>query len=300
MFGGPSADSGWTLRGFTGWHSGHGVRGIEHHESSSSHRQAEVVRFQWQSKCRLDLNVIEKNKLAVKQNRRVMYVAIKTMKYLATEMTAVLGHSSQDGKFLHLFREFAEFDSYASGYLQYLNDVRERETRRKPEVNLLSPLNLRRLLVTMKTLVVRYISSEVASQSAFSVINDGTQDVSKKHAQAVLLRCVTVTDGVVCPVERLVEVFTTGDSTGQGLCNNVFKIFSQLNLNLEWLVGQSYDGAGNVSGKYCGLKTRLLEVADQSFYVWCHAHRLNLVVEAVLRGSAEISGTRHTSYIDFS
>jgi len=72
-------------------------------------------------------------------------------------MTAMLGHSSQDGKFLHLFREFAKFDSYASGYLQYVNDVREPETRRKPEENLLSPLNLRRLLVTMKTLVVRYI-----------------------------------------------------------------------------------------------------------------------------------------------
>jgi len=37
--------------------------------------------------------------LAVEQNRRVMYVAIKTMKYLATDMTAVLGHSSQDASF---------------------------------------------------------------------------------------------------------------------------------------------------------------------------------------------------------
>ena len=73
LFGGPSADSGWTLRGFTGWHSGHGLRGIERHESSSSHRQAEVVRFQWQSKCRMDRSLIEKNMLAVKQNRRVMY-----------------------------------------------------------------------------------------------------------------------------------------------------------------------------------------------------------------------------------
>ena len=210
------------------------------------------------------------------------------MKYLATEMTAVLGHSIQDGKFLHLFREFAGFDCYASGYL---NEVRERETRRKLEVNLLSPLNLRHLLVTMKALVVHYISSEVASQSAFSVINDGTQDVSKKDAQAVLLRYVTVNDGVVRPVERLVEVFTTGDSTGQGLCNKLIEIFSELNLNFEWLVGQSYDGAGNVSGKYCGLKTRILELADKAFYVWCHAHRLNLVVEAVLRGSADICGT---------
>ena len=291
LFGGPSADSCWTVAGYQGWHSCHGVRGIERHESSSSHRQSEVVRYQWQNKCRVDRNLVARNTVAVEHNRRVVYVAVKAIKYLATEMTALLGHRSQDGKFLHLFREFAEFDPYAAGYLQSLNEVRERETKRKPEVNLLSPLNIRRLLVTMKTLVVRNICDEVSTQKSFSIINDGTQDVSKKDAQAVLLRYVSMQDGVVRPVERLVAVFTTGDSSGKGLCDKVVQIFSELSLDFEWLVGQSYDGAGNVSGKYCGLKARLLEHGDKALYVWCHAHRLNLVVEAVLQGSTAIRGT---------
>jgi len=206
-------------------------------------------------------------------------------------MTALLGHTSQDGKFMHLFTEFAEFDSCAAGYLQHLKDVRDRETRQKPEVNLLSPLNVRRLLLTMKDLVVRQICSEVTKEKAFSVINDGTQDVSKKDAQAVLIRYVTTRDGCVRAEERLIAMFTTGDTSGKGLCDQVTEIFTQLGLSFDWLVGQSYDGAGNVSGKYCGLKTRLLEHAPRALYIWCHAHRLNLVVEAVLAGSVEICGT---------
>ena len=92
-------------------------------------------------------------------------------------------------------------------------------------------------------------------------------------------------------MERLTEVFTTGDSSGEALCNKLLSTFAVLNLDLQWIVGQSYDGAGNVRGKYSGLKTKLLEVAKKALYIWCQAHRLNLVIEAVLASATQISGT---------
>ena len=51
-----------------------------------------------------------------------------------------------------------------------------------------------------------------------------------------------------------------------------------------------YDGAGNVIGKHSGLQSRIQQKADKALYVWCHAHRLNLVVESVLSSSTEICG----------
>ena len=81
---------------------------------------------------------------------------------------------------MHLFREFSEFDTCASGYLLQLDDTRRRDVASKPEVNLLSPLNCRRLLQTMKNLVVHEICSQISVQKAFSIIIDGTQDLSKK------------------------------------------------------------------------------------------------------------------------
>ena len=290
LFGGPKADSTWTSSGFTGWHSGHGARGIERHEVTQVHRQAEITRFQYHSNCRIDQILIDQNRIAIEQNRRVVYVALKVVKFLATEMTALLGHNSYEGKFLHLFREFAEFDSCAAGYLAHLDKIRNQETKKKPEVNLLSPLNVRRLLLTMKKLVVNHICDQVAKQKAFSLINDGTQDLSKKDVQAVIVRYVSVDQGNIRPFERLVEVFTTGDSSGSGLYDQIVGVLTKIGLSFEWIVGQSYDGAGNVSGKHSGLQSRIQLVADKALYVWCHAHRLNLVVESVLSSSTEICG----------
>lgn len=167
LFGGPTADNMWTHLGYKGWESGHGLRGIERHEASTQHRQTELIRFQWVHENRVDQPLVFANKLIVEQNRRVMYIAVKTMKFLSTEMMAVLGHTNRDGKFLHLFREFSEFDTCASGYLRQLDAIRQRDVRNKPEVNFLSPLNCRRLLLTMKTLIVRQICSEISQQKAF-------------------------------------------------------------------------------------------------------------------------------------
>jgi len=55
----------------------------------------------------------------------------------------------------HLFREFAEFEASAASYLAMLDGIRSQEYRNKPEVNLLSPLNCRRLLITMRDMVVK-------------------------------------------------------------------------------------------------------------------------------------------------
>lgn len=53
----------------------------------------------------------------------------------------------------------------------------------------------------------------------------------------------------------------------------------------------TYDGASNVRGQYSGLQSRMREKAEMALYVWCHAHRLNLVIESVLSCSTEISVT---------
>ena len=67
----------------------------------------------------------------------------------------------------------------------------------------------------------------MSEQKTFAIINDGTQDLSKKDAQSVLLRYIEITEGIARHVERLIEVFTTGDSSGQGLCDRIKVIFDE-------------------------------------------------------------------------
>lgn len=272
LFGGHAAGSCWTINGYNGYKSRHGARDIQNHEISPRHREAEVSRFQFLCKGRIDQQLTNNRNAVIEQNRRVLFVAIKAMKYLASEMMALRGHASAGGKYIRLFEEFADFDPCAAAYLKKLRSIREQDNRKKPEVNFLSPLNTRRLLQSMQALVIQKIVRNVSKYKVFSLINDGTTDSSKKDAQAVLVRYVDETeDSKLRPVERLLSVFTTGqglcDTSGQGLCESVVQCLNNYGLPCEWIIGQSYDGASNVRGKHTGLRTRIQAISERALYM---------------------------------
>jgi len=171
----------------------------------------------------------------------VVVVAMKAIKYPAKEMMVLRGHESNSGKFLHLFNLLAEFDPSTSAYLQKLASIRSGETRKKPEVNFLSPVNIRRLLNTMKDLVVKSIREAIEQQGAFSLICDGTQDASKLEAEAILVRYLEVHNGRLHPTERLLDVFTTGDTSGEALCETIVAMLTSHRLDVNYMIGQSYD-----------------------------------------------------------
>jgi hypothetical protein len=134
-------------------------------------------------------------------------------------------------------------------------------------VNFLSPRNVRRLLSSMKELVVKKISDAIALQGAFSLICDGTQDASRLEAEAVLVRYIEKSNGNLRPVERLIEVFTTGSTSGEALCDTIISVLKVSEIDVKCMIGQSYDGAGNMRGQLSGLKTRLLQHAPRAIYV---------------------------------
>ena len=57
----------------------------------------------------IDHNSPKNNTAHVEQNRRVMVVAVKAIKYLAKEMMALRGHESDSGKFMQIFKLLVEF-----------------------------------------------------------------------------------------------------------------------------------------------------------------------------------------------
>lgn len=55
--------------------------------------------------------------------------------------------------------------------------------------------------------------------------------------------------------------------------------FSKLNLEMQNIVGCSFDGAANMSGEYGGLRALLKSESPKIFYNWCYAHILNLALQ---------------------
>lgn len=72
---------------------------------------------------------------------------------------------------------------------------------------------------------------------------------------------------------------STHSTSGQSLMA-VFEEICQNNILLwkENLISQSYDGASNMRGQYNGLQAFIREINSHATYVWCWAHRLNLIV----------------------
>ncbi|CAH2319437.1 zinc finger MYM-type 1-like [Pelobates cultripes] len=78
--------------------------------------------------------------------------------------------------------------------------------------------------------------------------------------------------------ERLVRLLNVEDSSSKGLHDLLRDSLSDIGLNLEQCIGDSFDGAANMSGTYTGLQALMTEVCPSHIHTWCHAHVLNLVI----------------------
>ncbi|KAF0729374.1 zinc finger MYM-type protein 1-like [Aphis craccivora] len=79
--------------------------------------------------------------------------------------------------------------------------------------------------------------------------------------------------------KRILALKDTPKTTGNALCE-IFKEVCKLN-SLDWtnnLVGQSYDGASNMRGRYNGSQQLIRNENPQAIFIWCFSHYLNLIV----------------------
>jgi len=96
-----------------------------------------------------------------------------------------------------------------------------------------------------------------------------THENQKEHKEAEISCFQWLHNQRIHPTERLLDVFTTGDTSGEALCKKIVAILKCCGIDLKCMIGQSYDGAGNMRGQFSGLKTRILEHAERAVYVWC-------------------------------
>ena len=64
----------------------------------------------------------------------------------------------------------------------------------------------------------------------------------------------------------------------EAIFNNIQKSLTSIGLHLEECRGQTYDGAGNMSGKIKGCDTRFQEVSRRAPYFPCASLSLNLAL----------------------
>ena len=95
--------------------------------------------------------------------------------------------------------------------------------------------------------IVNKICTDVRKAGMYSIIVDGTQDISGKEQQSF---CLHYVDEQLRPMEAFIGMYETPDTTGQTIANCVLDVLIRLQLPLSSLRGQTFDGASNMAGAY--------------------------------------------------
>jgi hypothetical protein len=128
--------------------------------------------------------------------------------------------------------------------------------------------------------IATIIAQEIEESSCFSICINETLDVSKTEQVSFCVRYVDK-KGNIC--EQLLNMTGINSTNSAMLLNRVKEVLRKRGLKFKNIISQSYDGASTMSGKLTGLQTRVRELNPEAVYVWCNAHRLNLVVEDICK-----------------
>lgn len=280
---GKNQQKAWTKNGFSVWVRA--LHSIVQHECSESHVEA-LLKFKlYQTSLPIIPLLVEKQQQEKAMNREVVRSLIDITFFLAKNCIAFRGHRENSfytgnrGNFLNLTKIIAKYSPPLATYIAKL------ETMKKPEVNFTSKLRQNQLIHSISTTIKSFIMKEIKEAKFFSVSMDSTFDLSRKEQISFIIRYVAE-DGNIN--ERLVALKDSPSTTGLSMFNIFETICNELSLDwLNYLVGQSFDGAQNMKGEYKGLQSRINDKCPTATFIWCCAHRLNLIVTKAVGCSSD-------------
>lgn len=269
---GNNPNKAWVKDGFDYWKNG--LMSIRQHESTSTHVMATLKIKLQKSTLPLLPSLVEEKKRQVSFNREVVKQLIEITIFLARHNLPFRGHDEKCTS--DLKGNFKDIIILLSKYSPILSDhINKLKIKGKKENSFMSWERQNLLIESIAQYISSVIKSQILTARYFSICIDSTFDISHKEQLSFIVRYVF--DGKV--YERLIALVKSPYTTGQAL----FELFNKVmdKCNLDWknnLVGQSYDGAANMRGTYNGLQAKICNINPRAVYIWCYAHRLNLIV----------------------
>ena len=188
--------------------------------------------------------------------------------------------TGRNGNFQQLIKTVATFDPI----------LREHIERGKHHY--LSPRIQNELITIIGTKVKNHILDCVKKSKYFSLILDGTTDITHTEQMTFVLRYVFENEAThLYEVrESFIEFLKVQEKTGLSLKETSIRILELNGLNPDDLRGQGYDNGPNMKGKNIGVQNLILQEYPRAFFVPCSNHSLNLVInEAAIASGANIN-----------
>lgn len=181
--------------------------------------------------------------------REALLKIVSSLKFLSEQGLSLRGKESSGENFRKLLELRAEDVAILKSWLGRKQNFTSGEIQTE-------------LLQIMSHTILRQLCEDINSMSGqFGIIVNGTQYIQRVEHESVCLRYVTNTFEVR---EDFIWLYDVSSTTGQAMSKTIVDVLIRLQLPLEHLRAQTYDGASNMSGKYNGCQAEMKKNAALS------------------------------------
>ena len=160
----------------------------------------------------------------------------------------------------------------------HLQAVQGKEAKgSRMQAHYLSPETQNEFIEECGKSVLRTVVDEVKKALYYSIITDGTPDVSHTEQITFVLRFVKRNENNSWEVfERFLKVEAMEKKKGLDIANLICDVLKEHEIDLKNCRGQGYDNGSNMAGIYKGAQARILAKNPQATFISCAGHNANL------------------------
>lgn len=243
-------------------------------------------------------NTIEDHQLRLhnadyKYWKDIFFRLFTNIKFLAKSNIAFRGINCaplqpHNGNYLQLIEHVASYDSYLQTHLNKYQQNSNFKHR-------LSPKYQNLMINFLASKVNEIIVSNLCQAKYYGIIVDATPDISKIEQFSFVARFVRIlsnkyankTVKSVKISEHFLGFVDLSNTTGEAIANEIKQFLHEKTIPFENMRSQSYDNGSNMSGRYHGCQSWILNENPRAPYAPCTTHSLNLVVNDIVNESSQ-------------
>lgn len=196
------------------------------------------------------------------ERRQCFLKILSNARFLARQGLQFRGHGDEkDSNFLQLMNLRAEDDPRIVDWLE-----RKTDKYTSPEIQ-------NEVLKIMALSVLRNIIHSIHSSFFLTVMIDETTDISNKEQVVVCFRWV---DKALEAHEEFISLQQVESTVSTALVAVIHDVLARLNVSINKIRGQCYDGASAMCGSQGGVATLIQREEPRAIYIHCYGHALNL------------------------
>jgi Domain of unknown function (DUF4371)/OTU-like cysteine protease/hAT family C-terminal dimerisation region len=250
------------IKGFRNWKRA--TEKLKIHEESCSHRHA-LSTVQFRESGTDVANMLDKRVRELQvSSRAALKSIIECLLYLAYQGMPLRGKTDKTSNFNNLLNLIQKYCVDLANHLKRKRSYVSHDMQNE-------------ILQLSANQVLREIVKEAKASGPLGLLVDGCQEGTSEQICVCIRYCTT--DLTVH--EKVLGLYATSNTDAETLTNVILDVFLRLDLPVERIVGQAYDGASSMSGCISGVQARVRDKAPMASYVHCNAHCLDLVLQEV-------------------